>query len=154
MTKKKTGTKKTGSKGARDQRSADQPHQERAIARGDTPPSGAASKRATKIPPKPADATRANTAAQTPKRKPPKAPAPSCLDSAAAVLKDAPDGGLSVKDMVTLMAAKGLWSSPAGKTPEATVYAGIIREIGRKGKQARFRKLSRGRFALATPTSA
>ncbi|RMH31057.1 MAG: hypothetical protein D6692_00850 [Planctomycetota bacterium] len=118
------------------------------------PTSGAGAKKATKIPAKPADAARANTAAQTPRRKPPKAPTPSCLDSAAAVLKDAPDEGLSVKEMVALMAAKGLWTSPAGKTPEATVYAGIIREIGRKGKLARFRKVSRGRFALAAPTSA
>ncbi|MBY0312671.1 MAG: winged helix-turn-helix domain-containing protein [Phycisphaerales bacterium] len=42
--------------------------------------------------------------------------------------------------------AKGLWKSPGGKTPEATLYAAIIREIAAKGKDARFRKTERGVF--------
>lgn len=58
---------------------------------------------------------------------------------------------LSAKDMVERMFAQGLWHSSAGKTPEATLYAGICREIGRKGSGARFRKVSRGRFVLTQP---
>ena len=42
--------------------------------------------------------------------------------------------------------AKGLWRSPGGKTPEATLYAAIIREIAAKGTAARFRKHERGVF--------
>ena len=41
-----------------------------------------------------------------------------------------------------------LWST-GGKTPHATLYAAIIREIAKKGKDARFRKVDRGRFQLA-----
>jgi len=84
---------------------------------------------------------------------PTKSPTPSALDSAALVLADAPIEGMSAKEMVEAMAAKGLWTSPVGKTPEATVYAGILREIGRKGKAARFHKVSRGRFTLAQTAS-
>ena len=42
---------------------------------------------------------------------------------------------------------KGLWST-SGKTPSATLYAAIIREISKKGKDARFEKVDRGRFQL------
>ncbi|MBZ0172999.1 MAG: hypothetical protein K8E66_11500 [Phycisphaerales bacterium] len=35
----------------------------------------------------------------------------------------------------------------SGKTPAATLYSAIIREIARKGKDARFAKTERGRFA-------
>ena len=50
--------------------------------------------------------------------------------------------------MVETMQAKGYWTSPGGKTPEATLYASILRDI-RKGKDARFKKTDRGAFALA-----
>lgn len=83
------------------------------------------------------------------KHKPPKPAHVSVLDAAVLVLASAPDGGLSAKAMIEQIVAQGLWSSPAGKTPEATLYAAITREIGRKGKAARFRKVDRGRFALA-----
>lgn len=55
---------------------------------------------------------------------------------------------MTAKAMVEAMQAKGYWTSPAGKTPEATLYASIIRDI-RKGKDARFAKTGRGTFALA-----
>jgi hypothetical protein len=45
------------------------------------------------------------------------------------------------------IAAKGLWASPAGKTPHATLYSAILREIATKGNDARFRKTDRGLFA-------
>jgi hypothetical protein len=41
---------------------------------------------------------------------------------------------------------QGLWTSPGGKTPEATLYAAIIREIAAKGTAARFKKHERGVF--------
>ncbi|NUQ48226.1 MAG: hypothetical protein HUU22_19600, partial [Phycisphaerae bacterium] len=44
---------------------------------------------------------------------------------------------------------QGLWTSPAGKTPHATLYAAILREIGDKGGEARFRKADRGLFEYA-----
>jgi len=37
--------------------------------------------------------------------------------------------------------------SPNGKTPHATLYSAIIREIATKGKEARFVKKDRGMFA-------
>lgn len=88
-----------------------------------------------------------------PRRKAAADPPPSALQSAAIVLADAPAGGMSAKAVVEAMAEKGLWSSPGGKTPEATVYAGMLREIGRKGQAARFCKVGRGRFALAQTPS-
>jgi len=50
--------------------------------------------------------------------------------------------------MIEPMAAKKYWSSPGGKTPAATLYSAILREIQTKGKEARFRKTERGKFAL------
>lgn len=55
---------------------------------------------------------------------------------------------MTAKAMVEAMVAKGLWSSPGGKTPEATLYASIIRDI-RRGADARFQKVDRGQFDLA-----
>ena len=69
---------------------------------------------------------------------------PSGLDAAAKVLAEA-KLPLSAKEMVERMLAKGLWKT-SGKTPEATIYAAIIREIAAKGKDARFKKVERGRF--------
>jgi len=51
--------------------------------------------------------------------------------------------------MIAAMAEQGLWTSPAGKTPHATLYAAILREIGAKGGKARFRKTDRGLFEYA-----
>ena len=44
------------------------------------------------------------------------------------------------------MAAKKLWTSPGGKTPHATLYSAILREINTKGNDARFNKTERGKF--------
>jgi hypothetical protein len=72
----------------------------------------------------------------------------SQLDAAAQVLADA-GRPMKANEIVEQMAARGLWSSPAGKTPEATLYAGMTKEIATKGAQARFRKVGRGDFAAA-----
>ncbi|MEQ8784797.1 MAG: winged helix-turn-helix domain-containing protein [Pirellulaceae bacterium] len=55
---------------------------------------------------------------------------------------------MSCKEMIEAMAKKGLWSSPGGKTPEATLYSSILRDL-KKGKDARFKKAAPGRFTLA-----
>jgi len=54
---------------------------------------------------------------------------------------------MTCKAMVEAMSAKNLWASPGGKTPEATLYAAILREIAAKGKEARFTKAAPGLFA-------
>ena len=70
-----------------------------------------------------------------------------CLSAAVEVLKDAKEA-MSAKAIVTAALGQGLWSTN-GKTPEATLYAAIIREIAKKGDDSRFRKAARGRFELA-----
>ena len=72
----------------------------------------------------------------------------SALDAAAAVLKTKREAMRS-GEMIAAMAEQGLWSSPNGKTPHATLYAAILREIAAKGKDARFRKVERGKFEYA-----
>ncbi|GIW89992.1 MAG: hypothetical protein KatS3mg109_0424 [Pirellulaceae bacterium] len=72
----------------------------------------------------------------------------SCLDAAARVLAEA-GRAMNCKEMIDTMAAKGYWTSPGGKTPHATLYAAILREIRAKGNDARFTKTERGKFAAA-----
>jgi hypothetical protein len=57
---------------------------------------------------------------------------------------------MTCKAMVEAMITTKLWKSPGGKTPEATLYAAIIREIKAKGKEARFIKAAPGQFAART----
>ena len=71
----------------------------------------------------------------------------SALDAAAKVLGETGEA-MSCKEMIDTMAAKGYWTSPGGKTPAATLYAAILRETKAKGKDARFQKTDRGKFAL------
>jgi len=77
--------------------------------------------------------------------KPDKPKRVSALDAAAQVLA-ASDVPMRAKEMIAAMEAKNLWKSPGGKTPEATLYAAIIREIAAKGTAARFKKHERGVF--------
>ena len=71
----------------------------------------------------------------------------SGLDAAAKVLEEAGEP-LNCKSIVERALAAGYWKSE-GKTPAATIYAAILREIQNKGEQARFRKAARGKFELA-----
>ncbi len=102
-------------------------------------------------------AAKAGKAPKQPKATKPKAAKPasdakpkrvSALDAAAEVLKKA-GKPMRSQEMITAMAEQGLWESPAGKTPHATLYAAILREIGTKGGEARFRKADRGLFEYA-----
>ena len=72
----------------------------------------------------------------------------SGLDAAAKVLEESGQP-MTAKEMVEAAAAKGYWKSPGGKTPHATVYSAIIRQIANKGAESRFRKTERGKFAHA-----
>ena len=78
--------------------------------------------------------------------KEPKAKKTSALDAAAQVLAEAGEP-MNTRQMIEAMAAKKLWTSPGGKTPHATLYSAILREINEKGKDARFTKTERGKFA-------
>jgi hypothetical protein len=70
----------------------------------------------------------------------------SALDAAAKVLASASEP-MTSKEMIQAIAEKKLWSSPEGKTPQATLYSAILREINTKGKESRFTKTERGKFA-------
>ena len=70
----------------------------------------------------------------------------SALDAAAQVLAET-GRPMSCKEMIEAMATKGYWSSPGGKTPASTLYSAITKEISTKGKESRFKKTDRGRFA-------
>ena len=54
---------------------------------------------------------------------------------------------MGCKAIVEAALAKGLWQTK-GKTPAATLYSAILREIQKKGKEARFRKVERGKFTV------
>jgi hypothetical protein len=71
----------------------------------------------------------------------------SALDAAAKLLGDT-GTAMTTGEMIEAMAKKGYWSSPNGLTPAATLYAAILREINTKGKESRFSKTERGKFAL------
>ena len=87
------------------------------------------------------------TKAKAPKKvKAPKEKKTSAIDAAAQVLASSKEA-MNCKEMIDAMAKKALWTSPGGKTPHATLYSAIIREIALKGKEARFAKTERGKFA-------
>ena len=75
-------------------------------------------------------------------------PRVTALDAAARVLQ-ASGQAMRATEMIAAMAEQGLWTSPKGKTPHATLYAAILREINAKGREARFRKSERGKFEHA-----
>ncbi len=68
----------------------------------------------------------------------------SGLDAAAKILADAKKP-MDCKAIVEKALASGMWKTK-GKTPAATVYAAIIREIAKKGETSRFKKSGRGTF--------
>jgi HB1, ASXL, restriction endonuclease HTH domain len=70
----------------------------------------------------------------------------SALDAAAKVLAETRTP-MSCQELIGAMAVKGYWTSPGGKTPAATLYSAMSREIATKGDQARFTKTGRGHFA-------
>jgi hypothetical protein len=81
--------------------------------------------------------------------RPTETPGPKCsaLDAVAKVLSETGQA-MSCPELIVAMAAKGYWSSPKGRTPAATLYSALLRELQTKGAQARFVKTERGKFAL------
>jgi hypothetical protein len=79
------------------------------------------------------------------KGKPVKEKRLSALDAAAKVLAES-GTPMTSGELIEAMAKRNLWSSPNGQTPAATLYAAMIREIGKKGKDSRFAKSERGKF--------
>ena len=75
--------------------------------------------------------------------KPAKERRPSGLDLAAKVLAASKEP-LAARTIAERTVAAG-WKT-SGKTPHATLYAAIIREIAAKGSSARFKKTDRGLF--------
>ena len=105
-----------------------------------------------RAPAKKADSAKDTTAKKaTAKKTPAKATEKklSAIDAAAQVLGESKEP-LNTKEMVEAMSAKKYWTSPGGKTPHATLYSAILREIQKKGDDARFQKVERGRFTLTT----
>ncbi len=115
-----------------------------------------------------ADASHATSAATKSTKQPrtakpakqPRAPKPtkepklrrtSALDAAAIVLASV-NKPLRAVDLIAAMQSRGLWTSPGGRTPEATLYAAMIREINTKGDLARFKKVDRGLFEVRMTT--
>jgi hypothetical protein len=82
---------------------------------------------------------------------------PSALDAAAQVLaglsKAESREGITAPDLIERMTSAKLWTSPGGKTPAATLYSAMIREIARKGDASRFTRVSPGRFAASAGAS-
>jgi len=67
------------------------------------------------------------------------------------VLKDGGNQPMGCQEMLEQVTAKGLWSpARGGKTPAASLYAAVLREIRDKAAASRFTKTDRGRFALNT----
>ena len=100
-------------------------------------------------------ATSTKAAREAPAEKPAKAPKAktepkpkkvSALDAAAKVLGEQ-SKPMNCPELIEEMSRKNYWSSPNGATPHATLYAAIAREIKVKGKDARFVKADRGKFA-------
>jgi hypothetical protein len=73
----------------------------------------------------------------------------SALDAAAQVLEDA-GRPMACRELIEAMTARGLWTSPNGATPEATLYSAVLRELKARGDAARFVKAGRGLFAFRT----
>jgi hypothetical protein len=71
----------------------------------------------------------------------------SAIDAAAKVLAKAKTP-MRCSDLITAMAERGLWTSPNGQTPAATLYSAILREINVKKSDSRFKKVDRGQFAF------
>ena len=70
----------------------------------------------------------------------------SCVSAALKVLGESSEP-MNAQELITAMEAKSYWSSPGGKTPHATLYSAILRDLA-KGDESRFVKTERGRFTV------
>jgi hypothetical protein len=72
----------------------------------------------------------------------------SALDAAARVLSESKEP-MRCPELIEAMASKCYWKSPGGKTPAATLYSALQREITLKKKESRFKQCGPGTFTLA-----
>jgi hypothetical protein len=70
----------------------------------------------------------------------------SCVAAALKVLGESSEP-MNAQELITAMEAKGYWTSPGGKTPHATLYSAILRDLA-KGDDSKFVKTERGRFTV------
>lgn len=70
----------------------------------------------------------------------------SCVKAALQVLETAGEP-MNSQEMITAMVEQNLWESPGGKTPHATLYSAILRDL-KRGDESRFVKTERGRFTV------
>lgn len=57
---------------------------------------------------------------------------------------------MNVKQIMAEVETQNLWSpGNGGKTPDATLYSAMLREIKHKGDESRFVKVDRGQFTIA-----
>ena len=70
----------------------------------------------------------------------------SCVKAALQVLETA-SRPMNTQEMIAAMVEQELWESPGGKTPHATLYSAILRDLA-KGDESRFLKTERGRFTV------
>jgi hypothetical protein len=84
--------------------------------------------------------------AKKPKDAPAKDKKLSLIDAAIEVLRKAKQP-MNCKEMVQAVFDAKLWSPGTGKTPSATLYSAILRDL--KSDTPRFEKVDRGQFQLA-----
>jgi hypothetical protein len=70
----------------------------------------------------------------------------SCVAAALKVLGESSEP-MNAQELITAMETKGYWTSPGGKTPHATLYSEILRDLA-KGDDSKFVKTERGRFTV------
>jgi len=70
----------------------------------------------------------------------------SCVAAALKVLGESSEP-MNAQELITAMEAKSYWTSPGGKTPHATLYSAILRDLA-KGDDSKFVKTERGRFTV------
>jgi hypothetical protein len=73
----------------------------------------------------------------------------SAINAAHKVLVDS-GKAMNCQELIAAMTENGLWTSPGGLTPHATLYSAILRELKAKGGESRFRKAEKGKFAAKT----
>ena len=74
-------------------------------------------------------------------------PEAATLKQAEQVLAEAGEP-LGCQEIVKRMLDQGLWAT-SGKTPHATIYSALLRDLQKNGEGSRFRKVDRGRFTVA-----
>jgi short subunit dehydrogenase-like uncharacterized protein len=119
------------------------------LAKGKKPAKGAAKKAAEK----PEATLKADAKPKTEKKAKGKPDAgDKKLSAINAAFKVLADGGkaMNCQELIASMTEKGLWTSPGGLTPHATLYSAILRELKAKGGESRFRKIEKGKFAAKT----